>query len=482
MNSLILGIDFGTSKTLVSYFNPSIGQPVIITLGENGAASIPTTIYVEKDGSFLFGEDADDRMAFDRRRYARAFKMELGNPTPPVGFYDDKAKIYKEYSAQRLAKGFLAYVKKRCEKEEIRETVHRAIITCPVKFSPAQQAELKEAAQQAGFTEVRLVSEPEAAGYAFCKLNASNAFEDNALIVDWGGGTLDMAIVSRQGDKIVTHSNYTDGGTNMGGEAFDRLLRQHITRRLQNEFGIDISNDDEISQERYKRIACKAKERLSKSETCTVILPRKQDTAKIELTRSEFELLIAPYVGQAADMARKLCESIKETSLKPKTILLVGGTSLIPCIQKILEKATGLPCFLWSRRDRAVCEGAVWIGHESSREAQKERAKPESPPATLRYTLQLTSQEMRDGCVKVFTLNGVTFVEAIPAGICEEGWYKRLSGDQAKGLGNIDLIIKRIQRDGQDGSNWNKKLINAVSWPPETGHPLQPLFLAPGRV
>lgn len=226
MRELSIGIDFGTTKTLVSFYNETTGKPEQIRLGR-GRDYMPTSVYVSEEGGFLFGEDADDQIEFGVDRYCRAFKMKLGSSVPALAFFD--GSHFVQYSAKELTRSFLQYVKERSENEVFMgRKVTRTVITKPVLFSPAQCEELKEAAQEAGFHQVEFVTEPEAAGYAFCIMCPSEAFKGNALVIDWGGGTLDMALVSRQGDQVVTHREYTAGDTQMGGEVFDEKLWNHV--------------------------------------------------------------------------------------------------------------------------------------------------------------------------------------------------------------------------------------------------------------
>ena len=217
MKEFAIGIDFGTTKTLVSYFNEETGKPETVRLGR-GTDSLPTSIYISKDDHQFFGEDADDMIEEDILHYCRGFKMKLGSSQAALVVSNGNKRV--KYTARDLTRLFLKHVKERVEEEVFMGSfVNKAVITCPVLFSPMQREELKLAAQGAGFTDVVLVNEPEAAGYAFCTLCPSEAFQGNALIVDWGGGTLDMALVYRDGERVLTKRDHTAGDMTMGGRS-----------------------------------------------------------------------------------------------------------------------------------------------------------------------------------------------------------------------------------------------------------------------
>ncbi len=429
MQTPLLGIDFGTTKTLVSYCDPATGLPRPIRLGR-GADYLPTTIYALEGGRFLFGDAADDEQEMDATRYCRGFKMELGSDYPVLGF--DEGGEFREYTACELTSEFLRHVRQSCEQKVfLGQTVRRAVITCPVSFSHAQRLDLQEAARKAGFCEVELLSEPEAAGLAFCRLCPEGLFSGEALIVDWGGGTLDMALVSLNGKETAVHSSYTDGRTDMGGELFDERLWQHVAGHLRQQ--VDLEQEAPEVQGRILMRLRREKETLSEQEKRKLRLPSSRGALTVELSRAAFENLIANDVAQAARMALMLCDSIREPERKPQMLLLVGGTSQIPCIAETLRHELGLPCCTWQYCREAVSLGAALKGSE-------EPVPQHSAP--LEHTLLLTSQEMESGCVQAFNLQGKSFVVRIPAGV-GVGTKLRLRGEKAQGLGVVMLHVKR---------------------------------------
>ncbi len=435
-----IGIDFGTTKTLVSYCDAATGLPRPIRLGR-GTDYLPTTIYALEGGRFLFGDAADDEQELGASRYCRGFKMELGSDYPVLGF--DEGGEFREYTARALSAEFLRHIRQECERRVfLGQPVRSAVITCPVSFSHAQRLDLHKAAEQAGFREVELLTEPEAAGLAFCHLCPEGVFSGEALIVDWGGGTLDMALVSVNGRETAIHSNYTDGRTDMGGELFDERLWQHLVKYLKEQQQVDLEQEAPEVQGRILARLRREKEALSEQEKRRFRLPRSAGVLTAELSRNTFEKLIANDVDQAARMTRKLCESIRELSLKPELLLLVGGTSLIPCIAETFRKELGLPCSTWQ-----YCREAVSLGA-----ALKATAEPESPCAAtpqrtatplLEHAIRLTASQMASGCTKSFGLKGKWLSVRVPAGT-KAGARLRLPASQTQGLGEVSLVVSQI--------------------------------------
>ena len=347
-----IGIDFGTTKTLVSRIKSRTGEAETVRLGQ-GTDHIPTSVFIKDNGDMLFGDEADDRLTEDDGVYLRGFKMSLGNSTPVYAQMNDEGELI-QYMAAELVTRYLSYIRTRVQETVFAgEPITRAIITRPVEFSPARCEELREAAIAAGFAEVELTTEPEAAGLAFCSLNDAQAFRHSALIVDWGGGTLDFALVTREEKHIITHPNLTAGDITMGGERFDHLLWSYAENQLRKHA---IFNVNPVAM---LPIVRKNKERLSASDTATLRLSHEHGTCPpIELTQQLFNRLINDSVERAAGKIMQLLERIPEAD-KPEMLLLVGGSCRIPYIKRKLEEVCKLPAVSWHLSREAVSLGAA---------------------------------------------------------------------------------------------------------------------------
>lgn len=382
MISHSIGIDFGTTKTLVCHINPQTRAPEVIKLGRD-TAYIPTTAYVDETGQLSFGDDADDRLMEISGCYLRGFKMSLGSSTPLHMYLVDGQP--KMLTAKDLVKEYLRYIRTQVETEVFcGEPIAKVTITRPVKFSPMQCEELQQAAIEAGFEQIEFTTEPESAGLAFCALNSAHAFKRSALIVDWGGGTLDIALVTRQANKISTHRTLTDGDTSMGGERFDERLWDNTTEKLYN---LGVSR---LSPTAHLPRLRRAKEQLSIKNNATLSLSYEGGLyPPLNISRTEFNKLIENDVAIAVKKVQDLIARIP-ADLVPEMLLLVGGSSRIPLIKEKLEEACHLPAHIWHYSREAVAIGAALWGTEiqiNDSDGEQESAEP-TPSIDTEATLQ----------------------------------------------------------------------------------------------
>lgn len=369
-----IGIDFGTSKTLVAHISDKNNRVKTLRLGR-GNDFVPTTAYISNEGELFFADDAEDRLEDLDGSYLRGFKMRLGSQTPLHIILEKGQDTPRYIYAKELVKEFLCYIRKTAQSMVFMdEPVTRAVITRPVNFSPAQCEELKEAAKAAGFTELTFTTEPEAAGLAFCQLYEGEPFRRNALIVDWGGGTLDFALVTREEDRVLTHAKLTDGTTDMGGEIFDFRLWEHVRDALEKK---GVSGLNHIHAMPKIRLA---KENLSSAKTTTLRLSHAGGACPpITITRDEFNELIIEDIEKAAKKVTDLLKRIPQ-EYAPEMLLLVGGSSRIPLIKEQLEAATDLPAKPWNLAHEAVALGAaLWQHH--TRQPQAALPEPHTPPS-----------------------------------------------------------------------------------------------------
>lgn len=355
-----IGIDFGTTKTLVAYSLSQGNRPEIAHLGRE-RNNLPTSAFISESGIWEFGDDADD-YACDAAladRYISGFKLKLGSTTPALQVFGEQG--FQAFSAQRISSLFFAHVREKCTKEVFNgRAVSRAVITHPVKFSPAQLHDLRNAAEQAGFSDVTLMREPEAAGLAFCRLCPQDLFSGTALIVDWGGGTLDLALVSRKTDAVQIHNNYVAGHNHIGGNEFDELLWKYVNAGLQHEKGVKLSDDSVDFQRLQKKKVRAAKEKLSRTDSAMLSFSGKQGAyPTVKLTRAELETVLKPAIQTGVGLILHLLNSIQESSLKPSQVLLIGGSSRIPLISRLIEESTQIPCRRWQYSHEAVALGAA---------------------------------------------------------------------------------------------------------------------------
>ena len=355
-------------------------MPRPVRLGR-GIDYVPTSVFLEKDGCFYFGADADDQSVAAPRNYRRAFKLDIGTSTYLLSVRTEKER--QRFTAADLTQKFLGYILQQCAEKSY--PCDRAVVTRPVDFSPLQEKQLQEAAMAAGLKEIIFITEPEAAGYAY-RMESPDTTWQNALVVDWGGGTLDMALVSQSGNELHANKRYR-AGISCGGENFDDALRLLATQIIRSGSNASVLEEDETDLSwvyNSRRLFRKEKELLSEQISRVLHLVSHDGVPyqSIKLNRQDFEVGIMPELQRAAKMAKDLIASIEERSLKPEFILLVGGSSQIPAVKRILEQETGLKCRTFDQGNEAVSLGAALYAHKVWGNQEATPAPPPAPSPT----------------------------------------------------------------------------------------------------
>lgn len=355
--SVFVGIDFGTTKTIVASYDPVKKSAKPLTFGR-GKFEKPTSMYVTEKGELLFGDDADDEGITDMPNHIRRFKMKLGKPgLAHVG--------RKSGTALQLTSEFLSNLRWQMENQVLHTKVDRVVLTVPAMFGPAQRHDLTEAARLAGFAQVALLEEPVAAGMAYCDNQGDISKEIRFIVVDWGGGTFDVAHVERSlSGEIKVHEDFVVGLDDIGGEAFDDELWEIASNALDSAGYGSLNNQSRENWGRYRRDLSRAKEILStKSSVSMTFTLSDGKTAKISLEREDFNKIIMPMIQKAASFLSGLIVRAHNAGYPPEFILLAGGTSRIPLIGQELERITGVKCRQWSDGREAIALGAAIKSH-----------------------------------------------------------------------------------------------------------------------
>ncbi len=353
-----IGIDFGTTKTLVAEYDPVKMMAKPHKLGR-GSFEMPTSIYATENGDLLFGDEADDDGITDLPNLIRRFKMKLGKPgMAHVG--------RKAGTAVDLTTEYLANVKKQLETQVLHTSVERVILTVPAMFGPAQRKDLTTAAKQAGFKEVELLAEPVAAGIAYCDHHSDLSKQLRFIVVDWGGGTFDVAHVERHASgELRIHEDFVVGLDDIGGEVFDDELWTVASSALDAAGHGSLDRQPRAEWGKFRRDLSRAKERLSSQDSVNMTFALEGgQSCKISLKREDFNNIIRPMVQRAASFVSQLLARANNAGHPPEFILLAGGTSRIPMIREELEKITGVECRQWSEGREAIGLGASIKAHQ----------------------------------------------------------------------------------------------------------------------
>ncbi len=340
-----LAIDFGTTKTLAAA-DINSGRPYFFRLGRY-EAPIPSTAFLCEDGQLVFGEDADEMGMEKPASYCRAFKLHLGSDKCLLG----------QYKACDLLREFLKKILARVKEDENQDAVEitGAVLTCSSRFQAAQKEEMCAAALSAGFPRVMIVPEVEAAGAAYCCYSGAKAFNSSALVVNWGGGTPEIAHVLRSSaEGYITRSVHLENAA--GGEAIDVRLASYVGELLKAQ-----GAEGELSPVTAVLAGVREmKRRLSAADTCVFRVVKNGVLTAVDINRSDFENLLTGDVDCLAAAIRDI-EMQADAAEKPEMVLLIGSSPVLTCISSQLAGGIGLKTRTWASFPEAAAEGALML-------------------------------------------------------------------------------------------------------------------------
>ncbi len=363
--SRIVGIDLGTTNSLVAYVEDTTGLPRVIPDAE-GRVLLPSVVAFTPDG-ILVGEPARRQLARRPRSTVYSVKRLMGR-----GFEDVKAELAYLPFAVRPADGIvrldvgggrevtppevsaviLRALKERAE-GHFGEPVEKAVITVPAYFNDSQRQATRDAGRIAGLDVVRILNEPTAASLAY---GLHRLHEGIVAVYDLGGGTFDISLL-RVKDGIF-EVLATNGDTHLGGDDFDRALVVHLLEDIRARHGADLSGDPEAMQE-LRLAAEAAKVRLSFEERTALTIPLEDFTYHAVLSRADLERLIEPLVERTLGPCRL---ALADAGLQPAEIgavVLVGGSTRVPLVRRRVEELFGRTPHSQLNPDEVVALGAA---------------------------------------------------------------------------------------------------------------------------
>lgn len=332
----IIGIDLGTSDSQAAVMLG--GKPTIIPSAEGATLygkAFPSVVAFTKDGQLLVGEPAKRQSVSNPEGTITEAKRKMGTTY--------KYKVYdKEYSPQQISAYLLQKIKRDAE-AFIGEPVKKVVITVPAYFNDNQRTATKDAGKIAGLEVMRLINEPTAASMAY-GLDKKEKGEYKILVFDFGAGTLDVTTMEFGGGTFTVLS--TSGNTNLGGNDMDEKIIDYITEEFKKQEGVDLKKD-KMAVQRVKEGAEKAKIELSTVIETEINLPYITATKEgpkhlvMKITRAKLEELIEPVIEKTREPMEK---AIKDSNLSKdeiNKIVLVGGPTRMPIVQKFIEKFVG---------------------------------------------------------------------------------------------------------------------------------------------
>ncbi len=327
-----IGIDLGTTNSAVAHTD--LGRQRCVRVEENQftAAIMPSCVGLAPDGRLVVGTPA--RNVFDPERVVQTFKLDIGTEkTWQLGGTGYNAMELSALVLKTLADGFVRSVGE----------IEGAVVTVPANFPTKKRLAAKEAGRLAGLEVLRLINEPSAAAIAYTV--TGQALGENVLVIDWGGGTLDVSLVDAVEQVLDIKSN--DGDVRCGGTDVDQLLYQMVLQKGGTK--LQDAVQDPAIRHRLVRECEKMKIHLSSAQDWDdpLVFKRKNGppiVVEVEVRRSELEAILRPLVERVLAAATRCLAKAPDGSLRPRDVsdvILVGGSCLIPLLQQEVERTFG---------------------------------------------------------------------------------------------------------------------------------------------
>ncbi len=369
----VIGIDLGTTNSVVSVMEG--GQPTVIA-NEEGGRTTPSVIAFTDEGERLVGAIAKRQAVTNPTKTIYSIKRFMGRrldevseevrlvPYEIITGNEGTTNVVidgKQYTPPELSAMVLSKLKAAAE-SHLGTTVTGAVLTVPAYFNDAQRQATKDAGKIAGLDVKRIINEPTAAALAY---GLDKEEDEKIAVFDFGGGTFDISILE-VGENVV-EVKATNGDTHLGGDNLDQLLIEYLVSEFKKDQGIDLMNDP-MAVQRLREAAEKAKIELSTAQSTDINLPyitADQSGPKhltLKLSRAKFEQLIDAAVERTLEPCHKALADSGLSASEINEVVLVGGSTRIPLVQKKVQELFGREPNQTVNPDEVVAVGAAVQG------------------------------------------------------------------------------------------------------------------------
>jgi len=330
MTDEILGIDLGTTNSEIAIYRDD--RPEVLR-DDQGRIILPSVVGLTETGELLVGEEARNQFLLYPERTVRSIKRRMGS--------DAKVQLgEREYTPQEISAIILSRLKEIAQ-ARLGRPIRKAVITVPAYFSDTQRQATREAGEIAGLEVARIINEPTAAALVY---EAAQHQGKRILVYDLGGGTFDVSVVRIEQGVVEVISSH--GNNHLGGDDFDHKIVEHVLEHLKLKHGVDVA-DRPQAMARILRSAEDAKKQLSDHPYARIAEEYLAEHSgqpvnlDLELSREEYEDMIAPFIEETLGAIHIALESAGLTSSQVDEILLVGGATRTPLIRRRLVEAFG---------------------------------------------------------------------------------------------------------------------------------------------
>ncbi len=347
----ILGIDLGTTNSVVSILRDN--QTYVIPV-EGELRTLPSAVGIDQDGQVIVGTPALNQAILLPDHTILSVKRRMGNnETLTLG--------EQQLTPQEVSAIILRTLKERAE-THLGQEITKAVITVPAFFTDNQRQATRQAGEIAGLEVVRIVNEPTAAALTY---ESDSDVSKRLLVYDLGGGTFDVSIVQIEQGVVEVLSSH--GDTQLGGDDFDQLLLDHVCDAFEKEQGVDLRTIA-AARSRMRQSVEEAKKRLSTEAYTTIeeafIAEHQGKPLNLSMTidRTDYESLIEPLIQKTIDSVDKSLEDAKLYAKDVDTVILVGGSTRTPMVQRVVEEKLGQQPLASVDPDLCVSMGAAIQG------------------------------------------------------------------------------------------------------------------------
>lgn len=345
----IVGIDLGTTYSCIAHVD-DVGRPVVLKNSE-GHNTTPSVVFFESEENVVVGRTAKNATATDPDKVISFMKRNMGDGQTT---YEVDGRSYRPETVS-------SFVLKRLVKdaaESLQCPITDVVITVPAYFGENERAATEQAGKIAGFNVRSIINEPTAAAICY---GIDKMEEGTVLVYDLGGGTFDVTMIEvreRKIEVICTGGNHELGGKDWDERLMNYFVSQWAEQQGQSDFELDSERDKETLNE-LRLLAEEKKQELSAREKLTLNVRIEGERAKLELTREKFDELTANLLQLTIDLTKKMLEDARAKGYtKFSKILLVGGSTRMPQVQKRLEQEFNVPIEIFDP-DESVAKGAA---------------------------------------------------------------------------------------------------------------------------
>lgn len=347
--SLAIGIDLGTSNSVVSVYRRGVAEVVPI----GGSRIVPSVVSFRDDGSALVGRAAKSRMLSHPESTVASAKRFMG----------DRAKLYRIHGESYSPVLISSVILKRLvegAREQLGEEIREAVITVPAYFTEAQREDTMRAGETAGLDVLQLLPEPTAAAIAY---ELDQATRQTIMVYDLGGGTFDVSVLTVEQNAFKVKA--VGGNSRLGGDDFDRALVRWAAERFEAQTGIQLLRDSTPeglkARLRLKEAVEAAKIELADSDSAVIALPDCLGRPlELEISIEEYNSLISPLVEETIECAKSILRDVGLSPLYIDKVILVGGSTRNRAVRELVTREIKEP-FVADSVDEVVSHGAAIV-------------------------------------------------------------------------------------------------------------------------